>query len=159
MLIEILILFFVFLLTYQSYLFIINNTNTNSPFKKNNIVEGYTDYEDTAYMLSQKNALNIQDLKERIDKISNINNNYDDLNNRLKIVEDKINNIATTSLANTKGKDIDTSQLIDLNDDEENNKKNGLPTTVNTTIMSSQPQGKIPPMDNLDINNNNNNLF
>ena len=154
MLIEILILFFIFLLIYQSYLFIIDN---NSSLKENNITEGYTDYEETSYMLSQKNALNIQDLKERIDKISNINNNYDDLNNRLKIVEDKINNIANNEFANTKGKNIDTNQLIDLNDDEENNKdkQNGLPTTVNTSTMSPQPQGKIPPMDNLDINNNN----
>lgn len=151
MLIEILILFFIFLLIYQSYLFIIDN---NSSLQENNIIEGYTDYEETSYMLSQKNALNIQDLKERIDKISSINNNYDDLNNRLKIVENKINNIANNAIANTKGKNIDTDKLEDFNDNEDNT--NGLPSAVDTSTMSPQPQGNIPPMNNLDINNNNN---
>ena len=154
MLIEILILFFIFLLIYQSYLFIIDN---NFSLKENNIIEGYTDYEETSYMLSQKNALNIQDLKERIDKISSINNNYDDLNNRLKIVENKINNIANNAIANTKGKNIDTDKLEDFNDNEDN--MNGLPSAVDTSTMSPQPQGNIPPMNNLDINNNNNNIY
>jgi hypothetical protein len=152
MLIEILILFFIFLLIYQSYLFIIDN---NSSLKKNNIIEGYTDYEETSYMLSQKNAVNIQDLKERIDKISNINNNYDELNNRLKIVENKINNIANSSFANTKGKDVNINQSSDLNNSEDST--NGLPTTIDTSTMTPQSQGNIPPMNNLD--NNNNNLY
>ena len=85
MLIKILILFFIFLLFYQTYVFIIEN---NIFLKENNnVIEGYTDYEETSYMLSQKNAVNIQDLKERIDKITTINNNYDVLNNRLTLVE------------------------------------------------------------------------
>jgi endo-alpha-1,4-polygalactosaminidase (GH114 family) len=154
MLIEILILFFIFLLFYQTYLFIIDN---NYFIKKTDVVEGYTDYEETSYMLSQKNAVNIQDLKERIDNISNINNNYDELNNRLIIVEQKIDNLVNDSLANTKGSNFDTETLYSTNeeDDEEENKKNGLPSTIDTSQISTENTGEIPPMDNLDINNNN----
>ena len=158
MLIEILILFFIFLLSYQSYLFIIDN---NFSFKENNIIEGYTDYEQTSYMLSQKNAVNIQDLKERIDNISNIINNYDEMNNRLTIVEQKIDNLVNDSLANTKGANFDTETTYNANeeDEDEENKKNGLPSTIDSTQISTENTGEIPPMDNLDINNNNNIMF
>ena len=61
MLIEILILFFIVLLISQLYLFIIDKSKS----KQENIVEGYTDYEQTTYMLSQKNAINIEDLKKK----------------------------------------------------------------------------------------------
>jgi len=151
MLIEILILFFIFLLSYQSYLFIIDN---NFSFKENNIIEGYTDYEQTSYMLSQKNAVNIQDLKDRLDNISTTNNNYDDLNNRLTIVEQKINNLIN---ANPPGSNFDTSTVYTDEDEEEKNK--GLPSTVDTSQVSAENSGDIPPMDNLDNNNNNNNMF
>ena len=73
MLIEILILFFITLLISQLYLFIIDKSKS----KQENIVEGYTDYEQTTYMLTQKNSINIEDLKKRIDDMSKINNNYD----------------------------------------------------------------------------------
>ena len=153
MLIEILILFFIFLLSYQSYLFIVDN---NFSFKENNIIEGYTDYEQTSYMLSQKNAVNIQDLKDRLDNISTTNNNYDELNNRLTIVEQKINNLIN---ANPPGSNFDTSTVYTDEDEEEKNKNNGLPSTVDTSQVSAESSGDIPPMDNLDNNNNNNNMF
>ena len=146
MLIEILILFFITLLISQLYLFIINN----SKLKENPIIEGYTDYEQTTYMLSQKNAINIQDLKKRIDDMEKINNNYDELNNRLIIVEDKINNLVNDSISNTKGINIDTS----------------LPTTIDTTqylpstdsLMNNMPStdslmNNMPSTDSL-MNNN-----
>ena len=144
MLIEILILFFVTLLVSQLYLFIIDNSETKKEDVK--IIEGYTDYEQTTYMLSQKNAVNIQDLKDRIDNMSKINNNYDELNNRLIIVEGKINNLVNDNIANTKGTTFDTSQTYDfsINDEEDENKKDGLPTTID-----------MPPTDNLDMNNMN----
>jgi len=144
MLIEILILFFVTLLVSQLYLFIIDNSKTKE--ENVNIIEGYTDYEQTTYMLSQKNSLNIQDLKDRIDNMSKINNNYDDLNNRLTIVEDKLNNLVNDNISNTKGTNFDTTQSYDfsVNDEEDENKKDGLPTTID-----------IPPTDNLDTNNMN----
>lgn len=125
MLIEILILFFIFLLFYQTYVFIIENNIFVK--ENNNVIEGYTDYEETSYMLSQKNAVNIQDLKERIDKISTINNNYDVLNNRLTLVEQKINNLVNNSLVNTKGSNFDTNTVYNEEDEEEKNKNNGLP--------------------------------
>jgi Tfp pilus assembly protein PilO len=154
MLIEILILFFIFLLSYQTYLFIIDD---NSSFKEKNIIEGYTDYEQTSYMLSQKNAVNIESLKDRIDSISNINNNYDELNNRLTIVEQKIDNLIN---ANPKGSNFDTTTVYTAeDDDEEENKKNGLPSTIDTSQVSNENTGEIPPIDNLDTNNNNNNMF
>ena len=131
MLIKILILFFIFLLFYQTYVFIIEN---NIFLKENNnVIEGYTDYEETSYMLSQKNAVNIQDLKERIDKITTINNNYDVLNNRLTLVEQKINNLVNNSLVNTKGSNFDTNTVYNEEDEEEKNKKNGLPSTTGST--------------------------
>jgi hypothetical protein len=144
MLIEILILFFVTLLVSQLYLFIIDNSKTKEENVK--IIEGYTDYEQTTYMLSQKNSLNIQDLKNRIDNMSKINNNYDELNNRLTIVEDKINGLVNDSITNTKGTNFDTSQTYDfsVNNEEDENKKDGLPTTID-----------MPPTDNLDTNNMN----
>jgi nitrogen fixation/metabolism regulation signal transduction histidine kinase len=152
MLIEILILFFIFLLSYQTYSFIIDN---NFSLKKNDVIEGYTDYEQTSYMLSQKNAVNIQDLKDRLDNMSTTNNNYDDLNNRLTIVEQKLNNLIN---ANPKGSNFDTNTVYTEDDEEEQN--NGLPSTVDTSQVSSQDTGNIPPMDNLDnTNNNNNNMF
>jgi hypothetical protein len=159
MLIEILILFFIFLLFYQTYLFIIDN---NYFIKKTDVVEGYTDYEQTSYMLSQKNAVNIQDLKERIDNISNINNNYDELNNRLTIVEQKIDNLVNDSLVNTKGSNFDTETIYTVEDEDEENKKNGLPSTIDTSQVSTENTGEIPPMNNLDISstdNLNNNMF
>ena len=121
MLIEILILFFIVLLFYQTYLFYIDNYS--SSLKDNNIIEGYTDYEQTSYMLSQKNAVNIQDLKERIDNISNINNNYDELNNRLTIVEEKIDNLVNNNINNTVGTNFDTSTVYNFDDDEEDEDK------------------------------------
>lgn len=151
MLIEILILFFIFLLFYQSYLFI---TDMNNSFKENIVIEAYTDYEETSYMLSQKNAVNIQDLKERIDKMTSINNNYDELNNRLTIVEQKINNLVNTSLVNTKGSKFDTNTVY-TDEDEEENKNNKLPSTINTSKVPTENTSEITPMDNLDINNNN----
>ena len=151
MLIEILILFFIFLLIYQTYLFIIDN---NSSFKENAVIEGYTDYEETSYMLSQKNAVNIQSLKDRLDNISNINNNYDELNNRLTIVEQKIDNLINS---NPKGSDFDTNTVYTADDEEEENKNNGLPSTIDTSQVSTENTGEIPPIDNLDTNNNNNN--
>ena len=156
MLIEILILFFIFLLFYQTYLFIIDN---NYFIKKTDVVEGYTDYEQTSYMLSQKNAVNIQDLKERIDNISNINNNYNELNNRLTIVEQKIDNLVNDSLVNTKGSNFDTDTTYNTNvedEEDEENKNNGLSSTIDTSQVSTENTGEIPPMENLDINNNNN---
>lgn len=150
MLIKILILFFIFLLFYQSYLFI---TDINKSFKENIVIEPYTDYEQTSYMLSQKNAVNIQDLKERIDNMSK--NNYDELNNRLKNVEQKINNLVNTSLDNTKGSKFDTNAVYTDEDEEENK----LPSTINTSKISTENTSEIPPMNNLDINNNNNNMF
>ena len=153
MLIEILILFFIFLLIYQTYLFIIDD---KSSFKENSVIEGYTDYEETSYMLSQKNAVNIQSLKDRIDNISNINNNYDELNNRLTIVEQKIDNLINS---NPKGSDFDTNTVYNGDDEEEENKNNGLPSTIDTSQVSTENTGEIPPIDNLDTNNNNNNMF
>lgn len=153
MLIEILILFFIVLLFYQTYIFYIDNYS--SLFKEDNIKEGYTDYEQTSYMLSQKNAVNIQDLKERIDNISNINNNYDELNNRLSIVEEKIDNLISTNINNTKGTDFDTNIEYNFDDEEEDeDKKNGLPDTVDPNQFSTEKTGDIPSMDNLDLNNN-----
>lgn len=154
MLIEILILFFIFLLFYQSYLFI-TDTDINNSFKENIVIEAYTDYEQTSYMLSQKNAVNIQDLKERIDNMSNINNNYDELNNRLKLVEQKINNLVNTSLVNTKGSKFDTNAVYTDEDEDKENKNNGLPSTIDTSKVSTENTDEISPMDNLDINNNN----
>lgn len=147
MLIEILILFFVFLLFYQTYLFIIDN---NISLKENNIIEGYTDYEETSYMLSQKNAVNIQELKERLDKISKINNNYNELNNRLLSVEQKINNLVNTSLVNTKGSNFDTNTIYTEEDEDNKNKNNELSSKI-----TAEKTNEMSPMDNLDINNNN----
>ena len=132
MLIEILILFFITLLISQLYLFIIDKSKS----KQENIVEGYTDYEQTTYMLSQKNSINIEDLKKRIDDMSKINNNYDELNNRLTIVEDKINTLVNDSIANTKGINIDTS----------------LPSSIDTTQFSSTTSDYIPSTDSLTNN-------
>ena len=130
MLIEILILFFIVLLISQIYLFIIDN---NSKTKEENIVEGYTDYEQTTYMLSQKNSLNIEDLKKRIDDMSKINNNYDELNNRLTIVEDKINTLVNDSIANTKGVNFDTT----------------LPTSIDTSQFPTVSSDYMPSTDSL----------
>ena len=68
--------------------------------------------------------------------MTKINNNYDELNNRLTIVEDKINTLVNNSIANTKGVNFDTS----------------LPTSIDTTQFSSTTSDYIPSTDSLTNN-------
>jgi hypothetical protein len=65
--------------------------------------------------------------------MSKINNNYDELNNRLTIVEDKINTLVNDSIANTKGVNFDTT----------------LPTSIDTSQFPTVSSDYMPSTDSL----------
>ena len=70
-------------------------------------------------------------------------------------VEEKIDNLINTNINNTKGTDFDTNIEYNFDDEEEDeDKKNGLPDTVDPNQFSTEKTGDIPSMDNLDLNNN-----
>ena len=77
MLINILILFFIFLITYQIIL-------------ANRVIEGaqgYQKYEEDPLILGKQNAANIEVLKGQIDKLTDLPGKVDKLDDRVKILE------------------------------------------------------------------------
>jgi TolA-binding protein len=84
MLINILILFFIFLISYQLIL-------------ANRIIEGaqgYQKYEEDPLILGKQNAANIEVLKGQVDKLSYLPGKVDKLDDRVKTLEKQINEIA-----------------------------------------------------------------
>jgi predicted nuclease with TOPRIM domain len=86
-----LIIFFIFLLSYQVFL----------EFFKTNIIEGltneYSAYDtknsDNALILSQKNAGNIESLKEQIDEVSNIKPTVDELKQHMELLNSQVQDL------------------------------------------------------------------
>lgn len=88
MLIKILIIFFIFLISYQ---FILAN---------NPLIEGaqnYKDYPEDALVLSKQNAGNIEFLKERVDKLITIGPRVDKLEKTMDTLEKQMNEMAIES--------------------------------------------------------------
>jgi uncharacterized protein YdcH (DUF465 family) len=84
MLINILILFFIFLISYQIIL-------------ANRVIEGaqgYQKYEEDPLILGKQNAANIEVLKGQVDKLTNLPGKVDKLDDRVKTLEEQINEIA-----------------------------------------------------------------
>ena len=84
MLINILILFFIFLITYQIIL-------------ANRVIEGaqgYQKYEEDPLILGKQNAANIEVLKGQIDKLTDLPGKVDKLDDRVKILEKQSQEIA-----------------------------------------------------------------
>ena len=84
MLINILILFFIFLISYQIIL-------------ANRVIEGaqgYQKYEEDPLILGKQNAANIEVLKGQVDKLTNLPGKVDKLDDRVKTLEKQINEIA-----------------------------------------------------------------
>jgi len=84
MLINILILFFIFLITYQIIL-------------ANRVIEGaqgYQKYEEDPLILGKQNAANIEVLKGQVDKLTNLPGKVYKLDDRIKILEKQSEEIA-----------------------------------------------------------------
>jgi len=84
MLINILILFFIFLITYQLIL-------------ANRVIEGaqgYQSYDQDPMILGKQNAANIEVLKGQVDKLMVLPSSFIKLDDRVKTLEKQINEIA-----------------------------------------------------------------
>jgi len=84
MLINILILFFIFLITYQLIL-------------ANRVIEGaqgYQSYDQDPLILGKQNAANIEVLKGQVDKLMVLPSSFIKLDDRVKTLEKQINEIA-----------------------------------------------------------------
>jgi Tfp pilus assembly protein PilO len=132
MLIKLLIVFFIFLIGYQLFLFI---------FKKDNLVEGLENDEYKPYnkddpnntlILAQQNAGNIEVLKGRVDKLDGIKERVDSLQQLADGMQTQIDGLVQQQadyandlmgdkpppLEGTEGYDADTA-VADMEEEEE----------------------------------------
>jgi hypothetical protein len=132
MLIKLLIIFFIFLIGYQLFLFI---------FKKDNLVEGLENDEYKPYnkddpnntlILAQQNAGNIEVLKGRVDKLDGIKERVDSLQQLADGMQTQIDGLVQQQadyandlmgdkpppLEGTEGYDADTA-IADMEEEEE----------------------------------------
>jgi len=132
MLIKLLIIFFIFLIGYQLFLFI---------FKKDNLVEGLENEEYKPYnkddpnntlILAQQNAGNIEVLKGRVDKLDGIKERVDSLQQIADGMQTQIDGLVQQQadyandlmgdkpppLEGTEGYDADTA-IADMEEEEE----------------------------------------
>ena len=86
MLIKFLIIFFSLLVIYQIYILYSREGLEN----ENN---GYQQYSDSNAVLTEKNAANIQVLKEEIDKCKDVKTLYNDLNEKVQTIQEQVNAI------------------------------------------------------------------
>jgi len=86
-----LIIFFIFLLSYQVFL------NWDNPTTIEGLTTEYSPYDtnnpDNALILSQKNAGNIASLKEQIDDISNLKPTVDDLKKQIDLLNTQVQDL------------------------------------------------------------------
>lgn len=91
LIIILLIIFFIFLLSYPFFLNYVKTTtiegltNQYSPYDTNN--------PDNALILSQKNAGNIASLKEQIDDVSNLKPTVDDLKQQISLLNTQVQDL------------------------------------------------------------------
>jgi hypothetical protein len=105
-LINILIVFFVLLIAYQIFLAYykntiqeglttVNNTTTNDI----NLTNEYKDYDmndqKNALILAQQNAGNISYIKERLDNVQNMYNQFQDLSGNVGALQTQVNGLVT----------------------------------------------------------------
>ena len=128
-LVNILIIFFIFIILYQ--IILANNSNLPLVVGKLHLVEGfknkYTSYDvdnpNNAIILAQQNAGNISYLKERIDNVQGVYQQVQDLSGNVQNLQIQLNGLleAQQSYANqiTGGTPPEISGAVEMDDDED----------------------------------------
>jgi Tfp pilus assembly protein PilO len=106
MLIKFLIIFFSLLIIYNIYISLSREGLDNN--------DGYQQYNDSTAVLSEKNAANIQILKEEMDECKDIIDILTDLSNQVQTIQDQLNamnqqNIPQNINTEDAGNSIDTN--------------------------------------------------
>ena len=106
MLIKFLILFFIILFVYQITIYYFHSkeglTSSSSDYKTYNINS------DNALILSQQNAGNIMNLKEKIDSCNALSSVVQDLSGQIQVLQSQVNNVVS-ELANSNTAAPDTT--------------------------------------------------
>lgn len=91
MLVNVLIIFFIFLIVYQ---IILANYNVVEGLKNNNNTE-YKNYPPNALILAQQNAGNIEYLKKKTDDLQNIQSVVNDLSGNVASLQQQVNGLVS----------------------------------------------------------------
>ena len=91
MLVNVLIIFFIFLIVYQ---IILANYNVIEGLKNNDNKE-YKDYPQNALILAQQNAGNIEYLKKKTDDLQNMNSIVSDLSGNVASLQQQVNGLVS----------------------------------------------------------------
>ena len=136
-LVNILILFFVFIILYQ--IILANNSNLPLVVGKLHLVEGFknkyksydTNNPNNAIILAQQNAGNISYLKERIDNVQGVYQQVQDLSGNVQNLQTQVNGLlqAQQAYANqmTGGTPPEISGTIEMDEDEDEVEDDNVP--------------------------------
>jgi len=91
MLVNVLIIFFIFLIVYQ---IILANYNVIEGLKNNDNKE-YKDYPQNALILAEQNAGNIEYLKKKTDDLQNMNSIVSDLSGNVASLQQQVNGLVS----------------------------------------------------------------
>jgi hypothetical protein len=128
-LVNILIIFFIFIILYQ--IILANNSNLPLVVGKLQLVEGFknkyksydTNNPNNAIILAQQNAGNISYLKERIDNVQGVYQQVQDLSGNVQNLQTQLNGLleAQQSYANqiTGGTPPEISGAVEMDEDED----------------------------------------
>jgi hypothetical protein len=106
MLIKILIIFFSLLIIYDIYISLSREGLDNN--------DSYQQYSDSTAVLAEKNAANIQILKEEIDECKDIKDILTDLSYQVQNIQDQLNAMAQQNIPPNVNPD-DSGDTIDTN--------------------------------------------
>jgi hypothetical protein len=130
-LVNILIIFFIFIILYQ--IILANNSNLPLVVGKLHLVEGFknqyksydTNNPNNAIILAQQNAGNISYLKERIDNVQGVYQQVQDLSGNVQNLQIQLNGLleAQQAYANqiTGGTPPEISGAVEMDEDEDDN--------------------------------------
>ena len=91
-LIIILVIFFIILISYQ--IILANTTTTiNEGFESNETYQSYENNKDSTMILAQKNAGNIEFLKQQIDEVLGLNKEVQDISGNVINLQDQVNEL------------------------------------------------------------------
>jgi hypothetical protein len=119
-----LIVFFIFLITYQLFLAWNPNILEGLTNNTNNTKQGVVDYKpydlnnpNNALILGQQNAGNIEFLKGRIDTLDGVKTRVDDLQQNIDSIQTQLD--ALVQQQESFAKDINGGEPIDISDEKE----------------------------------------
>lgn len=136
-LVNILIIFFIFIILYQ--IILANNSNLPLVVGKLHLVEGFknkyksydTNNPNNAIILAQQNAGNISYLKERIDNVQGVYQQVQDLSGNVQNLQTQVNGLlqAQQAYANqmTGGTPPEISGTIEMDEDEDEVEDDNVP--------------------------------